>query len=109
MVTLSPALASKVSPTDSVFVSAKAASGSPMPLAVMRAQVKDLPLKFTLDDSMAIAPEMKLSDHKVVTVTAKVSKLGEAMTQPGDMKGELRQIKVGAKDLQIVINKIVPE
>ena len=35
VVTLSPALASKAAPTDSVFVSVKPTTGSPMPLAVL--------------------------------------------------------------------------
>jgi cytochrome c-type biogenesis protein CcmH len=46
---LSPALAGKAGPDDSVFLSAKQMSGSPMPIAVTRLKVTDLPLKFTLN------------------------------------------------------------
>lgn len=108
VLTLSPALASKAAPTDSVFLSAKEVSGSRMPIAAMRAQVKDLPLKFILDDSMAMIPEMKLSDHRVVTLSAKISKSGEALSQPGDLKGEVASVKVGAKDVRVVIDKVMP-
>lgn len=108
VVTLSPALANKAAPTDSVFISAKTVSVPPIPVALMRAQVKDLPLKFTLDDSMAVTPEMKLSDHQVVTLIAKISKLGEAMAQPGDLQGEIKRVKVGAKDVQVMIDKVMP-
>ena len=107
IVTLSPALAGKVAPDDAVFLSAKA-SGSTAPVAVMRAHAGELPLKFTLDDTMAMMPEAKLSDHKEVTLSAKISKSGEAMSQPGDLKGEVAQVRVGAKDVRVVIDKIAP-
>jgi len=107
VVTLSPALASKAAPADTVFLFAKV-SGSTVPVAVMRAQVEELPLRFTLDDSMAMMPEMKLSDYKEVTLSAKISKSGEAMPLPGDLKGEVTQVKIGAKDVRVVIDKISP-
>jgi cytochrome c-type biogenesis protein CcmH len=108
VVRLSPALAGKVSPTDTVFVFAKAVSGPPMPIAVIRAQVKDLPQKFILDDTMAMMPTMKLSNFQVVVISAKVSKSGNATPQSGDLRGEVASVKVGTNNVQLVIDKIVP-
>ena len=108
VVRLSPAVASKAAPTDTVFVFAKAVSGPPMPIAVIRTQVKDLPKKFILNDSEAMTPTMKLSNFKEVEVVAKVSKSGSATPQPGDLRGEITSVKVGTENLQLVIDKITP-
>jgi cytochrome c-type biogenesis protein CcmH len=107
-VSLSPALAGKVAPTDTVFILARAAQGPKMPLAVLRKQVKDLPLKFTLDDSMAMQPQLKLSGFEQVVVVARVSKSGTPMGQPGDLQGLTGAIKPGIKGLNIVIDSVMP-
>jgi len=108
-VTLSKALAGKVSPDDTVFILARAAQGPPMPLAVFRKQVKDLPMKFTLDDSMAMRPDMKISGFDQVVVVARVSKSGQGgRAQPGDLEGKSAAIKPGTKGLNIVIDSVVP-
>ena len=104
-VTLSPSLAASASPDDTVFVLARPESGR-MPLAVFRAKVKDLPLRFRLDDSMAMTPTMKISDMKQVIVAARISKSGNAITQPGDLAGEIGPVAPGSKDLSIVIGTI---
>jgi cytochrome c-type biogenesis protein CcmH len=106
-VALSPSLAGKVAPTDTVFILARAADGPKMPLAVLRKQVKDLPLEFTLDDSMAMQPQLKLSGFDQVVVVARVSKSGSPMAQPGDLEGATASIKPGTKGLNIVIDKVV--
>jgi cytochrome c-type biogenesis protein CcmH len=108
VVKLSPALAGKANPTDTVFVFAKAVSGPPMPIVVIRAQVKDLPQQFILNDSMAMMPTMKLSNFQEVAVGAKISKSGSATPQSGDLRGEVASVKVGANNVQLVIDKIVP-
>jgi cytochrome c-type biogenesis protein CcmH len=108
VVRLSPALAGKVTPTDTVFVFAKAVSGPPMPIAVIRVQVKDLPQKFILNDTMAMMPTMKLSNFKEVVVSAKISRSGNATPQSGDLRGEVAPVKVGTDNVQLVIDKIVP-
>ena len=108
VVQLSPALAGKVSPTDILYIFAKAVSGPPMPVAVIRAQAKDLPQRFILNDSMAMMPTMKLSNFKEVAVSAKISKSGNATPQSGDLKGEVATVKVGASNVQLVIDKVVP-
>ena len=59
-----------------------------MPLAILRYQIKDLPLKFRLDDSLAMSPAMKLSSHADVVVGARVSKSGGAEPQSGDLHGQ---------------------
>ncbi len=106
-VTLDPALAAQAAPTDAVFVFARAASGSRMPLAVKRAQVKDLPLSFTLDDSMAMAPAMKLSSAPQLTVGARISRTGNAIAEPGDLAGETTGVTPGATNLAIRIDTMV--
>jgi cytochrome c-type biogenesis protein CcmH len=104
-VVLSSALKGKVSPDDTLFVLAKAEQGPPMPLAVMRKQVRDLPLKFSLDDSMAMAPQMKLSNFDKVVVIARISKSGSPMPQAGDLQGMSAPLTPGKQGLKIDIDK----
>jgi len=107
-VILSDDLKTQASPDDTVFVLVRAAEGPKMPLAIVRKQVKDLPLKFTLDDSTSMLPEMKLSNFDQVVVIARVSKSGNAMPQPGDLQGMSATIKPGSKGLKLKIDKVVP-
>ena len=79
-----------------------------MPLAIMRMQVKDLPAKFKLDDTQAMAPALKLSNFPEVVVGARVSKSGSATPQSGDWQGASQKIKVGARNIAIVIDTPVP-
>ena len=108
-VNLDESIRDKVSANDTVFIFAKAISGPPMPLAVVRKQVKDLPLNVVLDDNMAMLPSMKLSNFKKVQVIARVSKSGSVKAQSGDMQSETRVITVGQKvSIKLTINKLVP-
>jgi len=107
-VSLSPQLAAKAAPGDTVFIFARAVEGPRMPLAIQRKTVADLPIDFTLDDSMAMSPAMKLSNFPRVVVGARISKSGNAMPSPGDLSGQLSDVKVGAEGLQIVIDSVQP-
>jgi cytochrome c-type biogenesis protein CcmH len=106
-VTLAKPLAGKAAPDDTVYVFARAAEGSRVPLAILRKQVKDLPLKFTLDDSMAMSPAAKLSGAPKVIVGARISKSGGAMAQPGDLQGLSAPVDVGSTGLAIEIGQVV--
>ncbi len=86
-VSLSEALKNIAAPEDSVFIFARAASGPPMPLAVQRTLVKNLPATFILDDSQAMMPGLMLSKFKQVVVGARISKTGNPIKQTGDLEG----------------------
>jgi cytochrome c-type biogenesis protein CcmH len=107
-VSLAGALAGKAAPADTVFIFARAAEGPRMPLAIMRLQVKDLPATFTLDDSQAMSPAMKLSNFAEVVIGARVSKSANAMPQSGDLQGFSQKIKSTASAVKIVIDQVVP-
>lgn len=85
-ISISADLKSRSKPDDVVFVFAKAHQGPPMPLAAVRKHVADLPLTVTLDDSMAMMPQMKLSSFTKVNVGARISKSGSAIAQAGDFQ-----------------------
>ena len=102
-VRLAAALKGRVSPEDTVFVFARAAQGPKLPLAILRKQVKDLPIRFTLDDSSAMSPASRLSSAAQVVVGARISKSGNATPQPGDLQGFSQPVAVGASGLAIEI------
>ena len=107
-VAIAPALAGRIAPTDTLFVFARAAQGPRMPLAIMRAQAKDLPLTFSLNDAMAAMPTMKLSSASEVIIGARISKSGDAMPRAGDLQGSSAVVKVGSAGVKIMIDSVAP-
>ena len=108
-VALDPALSTSVAPDDTVFIYARATQGPRMPLAIVRKQVKDLPVSVTLDDSLAMSPQMVLSKFAQVTVSARISKSGNAMPRSGDLLGSVSPVATQATEkIQITINSKVP-
>lgn len=103
-VELDASLRSQVADTDTVFIFARAADGPRFPLAVLRKQVKDLPVTFVLDDSMGMMPNAKLSGFPMVVVGARISKSGSATPGAGDLEGLTEPVRPGAKNLKIRIN-----
>jgi cytochrome c-type biogenesis protein CcmI len=105
VVSIAPALAKDLKAGDTLFIFAKASNGPPMPLAVLRKKAGELPVKFELDDSMAMTPMAKLSNYGEVVVGARVSKNGSAMPSSGDLEGSSGVVKVGDDHIiHIVIN-----
>ena len=106
-VTLAAALSAQVAPDDTLFVFARAAQGSPMPLAILRKKVRDLPLDFSLDDSLAMSPAARLSGASLVIVGARISKSGQALPQPGDLQVLSAPLPVGTRGLQLQVGEVM--
>ena len=107
-VVLSPELAARVAAGDTLFIFARAAQGPRMPLAILRRPADGQPADFTLDDAMAMAPNLKLSGFAQVVVGARISRSGNATPQPGDLVGQSGVVAPGAQGLRIVIDRVQP-
>ncbi|ODT75619.1 MAG: c-type cytochrome biogenesis protein CcmI [Nitrosomonadales bacterium SCN 54-20] len=107
-VTLSPALASKASPGDSLYIFARAKVGPKAPLATLRLQVKDLPANFSLNDSMARSGVQLSTFPAEVVVGARISKSGSPMPQSGDLQGFSQPVMIGAGGISVVIDQQLP-
>ena len=106
-VSLADDLAGKAPPDATVFVFARPVQGSRMPVAILRKQVRDLPLDFSLDDSMSMVKEAKLSQTPRVIIGARVSMRGDVMPQAGDMQGFSAPVNVGATGIHLEISEVL--
>ena len=106
-VELDAALKSKVGPGDTVMVIARV-PGSRMPIAVLRVRVTELPLTFTLDDSLAMSPQARISTASSVEVEARISKSGMAQAESGDLVSAVQTVKVGANGVALRVNAVRP-
>ena len=90
-----------------VFVYARALQGPPMPLAVQRLTLGQLPATVLLDDSMSMMPGMSLKDFDQVQVIARVSSTGEVTPSPGDFeaKSDALDVTDGPIDLELRISE----
>lgn len=81
-----------------VFVIARQPGGPPMPVAVERHGVADLPFTATLDDADSPMPTLKLSQLREVELMARLSASGNAMKQDGDVESAPVRVVLPAKD-----------
>ncbi len=108
-VSLSEELKDKVDPEDVVFIFAKAVQGPPMPLAAAKLKVKDLPASLTLGDDMAMSPNLKISDHKMVTINARISKSGDPIAVSGDLQAKAIDVETQKNEIiELIIDQEIP-
>ena len=94
---------------DTLYVFARASEGPPMPLAVVRSQVKELPLVVDLDDSLAMMENLKLSSFDEVVIVARISKSGAPVATSGDFFGEVGPIRPKDRpEVSVNISERVP-
>jgi len=94
VVDVAPGLATDLPANTAVFVYAKAQDGPPMPLAVVKYSLGDLPLTVTLSDAQAMIETMKISAFEEVIVGARISRSGDPIAQTGDLFFETEGINI---------------
>lgn len=107
-VMLSGKLAAKAQPDDTLYLFARPAEGSRMPLAVVRARVADLPMRFRLDDRNSLPGGQLLSSASSVVLEARITKGGMAQRASGDLFGTQKDVRPGSQALRLVIDQIEP-
>jgi cytochrome c-type biogenesis protein CcmH len=105
-VTIDAQLASKVNPTDVLFVIVRRPGSAPRPLAAKRIDHPQFPVAFeiTNKDMMIEGSELR----GMVDVIARLDRDGMAgPAQPGDLEGRFEKNPTlpGATDVEIMINK----
>jgi len=94
-VNIAAGLKSGLKPDDTLFVYARAVSGPPMPLAVVKYGVGNWPVTVQLSDKNAIMEKMALSKFERVTFHATISHSGNATPQTGDFLGKTGEVRLG--------------
>ena len=107
-VALAPSMAGQLKGGEHLFVFARAEGGPRIPLAVIKSRADTLPYQFALDDSQAMAPGINISSAQALRVEARLSRSGNAAPQPGDLAGASAVVKPGARDVKVVLDKVVP-
>ncbi|MGE4241095.1 c-type cytochrome biogenesis protein CcmI [Ramlibacter sp.] len=97
---------SKMQPNDVLMVIARPV-GQRMPVAVLKVPADKLPMQFTLDDSLAMSPQARISGLTEVQVEARISKTGQARAEPGDLASPPQTVKVGARAVALKVDTVV--
>jgi len=110
-VSLDPAFAERVRLRGdaTVFVIARVPDGPPMPVAVERHALQDLPLELVLDDADSPMPTQKLSALREVEVLARLSASGSANRGEGDLESAPVRVSLPASGpVELVIGAAAP-
>ena len=94
------------SENSTLFIYAQSTTGSAMPIAAIKLQIKNFPVKVSLSDANAMMQGVKLSDHEEFVVKARISVDGTVNKVSGQWAGKSTIIKAGTKDvIYIEINE----
>lgn len=102
-------LSKQTQPDHTVYIYARAANGSKIPLAITRKQVRDLPMTVDLTEAMAMNPALTLASATKVIVVARVSQSGQATSQAGDLQGQTKAIALtkSLNQVKVTIDQVV--
>lgn len=89
--------------TTTVFLIVRSSDAGPMPLAVKRMTVADLPTDVVLSDADAMVPGRSLRDAGSVELVARASVSGSVKPAPGDYEGSSGALRVATLSTPITL------
>lgn len=95
-VKITPSLEKQLTGQETLFVFAKAVQGPKFPLAVIKQSVGEIttwPVQFSLSDENRMMDGMSLQAFSPISISARISKTGQAIAQPGDLQAIPVEIK----------------
>jgi hypothetical protein len=91
-----------------LFIVAKSIDSPGPPVAVVRTNTGQWPLKFLLDDSLAMFPTRTLSKAGRVTVEARISHSGMAKAESGDFQSAVTTVDPSQhKSVRLVVDRVI--
>lgn len=108
-VALDDSLHTQISANETLFIYAKAATGPPMPLSLVRLSAGDLPVTVRLTKELAMIPDMNLDSFPQVVVLARISKSGQAISQAGDLISAPQLVdfeRAAQAEITLLINQV---
>ncbi|AQQ00590.1 c-type cytochrome biogenesis protein CcmI [Pseudoalteromonas aliena] len=92
-----------------LFIFAKAATGSPMPLAAVKLTTYSFPVTVELSDSSAMVAGLNLSSAENIVISARISIDDSVMPSSGELEGHSEPLKrESVSDYQLQINTLIP-
>ncbi len=105
LIELSPELKGKIKTGDVVMVIARK-PGERMPVAVLKSPASSFPMKFALNDALAMNPSAPLSQLSEASIEVRISKTGMAKPETGDLISSAQTIKVGANNVRLLVDQV---
>ena len=92
-----------------LFVFAKAAKGSPMPLAVVKLTDYSFPITVELSDANAMMAGLNLSSANEIVISARISNDDSVMPSTGELEGHSEVLnRKDVRQVQLNINTLIP-
>ncbi|GEB69491.1 Cytochrome C biogenesis protein [Pseudoalteromonas carrageenovora] len=92
-----------------LFVFAKAAQGSPMPLAVVKLKEYSFPMSVQLTDANAMVAGLNLSSAQDIVISARISKDESVMPSSGELEGHSDKLtRKNVSDYTLTVDTLIP-
>ena len=102
-------LINKLPEKGTLFVFAKAANGSPMPIAAVKLTSYSFPVTVELNDSTAMVEGMNLSSAEDIIISARISLDDSIMPSSGELEGHSGSLKrESVSEYQLKIDTLIP-